>query len=63
VSDGAWLTRSAIPGASVRYALAKGSNLLEPAGVQERNVHGLPWSRMVNSLFNGWRMKDVWLDK
>jgi len=21
------------------------------------------WTTMVNSIFNGWRMEDVWLDK
>ena len=31
------------------------------ATCQQPHVKG--WTVMVNSIFNGWRMEDVWLDK
>jgi len=37
------------------------TSLLRPDRPQNRQLQGL--TIMVNSLFNGWRMEDVWLEK
>jgi peptide/nickel transport system substrate-binding protein len=37
--------------------------LLYPKGATCRQPYVKGFTQMANSLFNGWRMEDVWLDK
>ena len=46
---------------NLRGSAAAGSLFLTMLAAEAAHVKGL--TLMVSSLFNGWRMEDVWLDK